>query len=159
MVTRGLIQTVTGDIDPDDLGVTLSHEHILCDSSFRFKEAEDKTRAYGPVSIENLDWHKRNQHGSLDNFRLLDETAAISELKLFKESGGDTIIEMGNIGLCRDPEGLARISKATGVNIPARIIESIYDNYTSYKEKPMLLKFFEDAKSVMRDVLKTKQQF
>ncbi len=117
MVTRGLIQTVTGDIDPDDLGVTLSHEHILCDSSFRFQEAEDKTLAYGPVSIENLDWHRRNQHGSLDNFRLLDETAAISELNRYKESGGDSVIEMGNIGLCRDPEGLVRISKATGVNI------------------------------------------
>jgi len=55
--------------------------------------------------------------------------------------------------------GLIEPSRASGVNIPARIIESIHDNYVSYKEKPMLLKFFEDAKSVMKDVLKTRQRF
>ena len=113
----GKVQTVLGLINPDELGVTLSHEHLLCDSSFRFKEAEDKTLAYGPVRIENLEWHKRNQHSSLDNFRLLDEATAISELTRFKESGSGSVIDMGNIGLCRDPEGLARISKVTGVNI------------------------------------------
>jgi glutathione synthase/RimK-type ligase-like ATP-grasp enzyme len=48
-------------------------------------------------------------------------------------------------------------SKATGVNIPAKIIESIHQNYRSYSEKPMLFKFFEDAKSVVRDVLKSRQ--
>lgn len=47
-------------------------------------------------------------------------------------------------------------SRATGVNIPRKIIGSIHENYTRYKEKPMLLKFFEDAKSVVRDVLHSK---
>ncbi len=53
--------------------------------------------------------------------------------------------------------GLIKPSKATGVNVPGKIIESVSENYRSYKEKPMLLKFFEDAKSVMRDVLHSKQ--
>jgi phosphotriesterase-related protein len=113
----GKVQTVTGPINPDELGVTLSHEHIICDSSFRFKEAENKDLAYGPVRIEKLAWYKQNQHSSLDNFRLLDEDTAISELTMFKESGGGTVIDMGNIGLCRDPMVLVRISEATGVNI------------------------------------------
>lgn len=113
----GKVQTVLEDIAPGDMGETLSHEHIICDSSFRFREAEEKTLAYGPVRIENLGWHKLNQHGSLDNFRLLDEDTAVTELTLFKGAGGGTVVDMGNIGLCRDPEGLARISRATGLNI------------------------------------------
>ncbi len=113
----GKVQTVTGTISRDDLGVTLSHEHLLCDASFMFNEADDKTLAYGPVCIENLEWLKRNQQSSLDNLRLLDEGTAITELTRFKESGGGSVVDMGNNGLCRNPEVLARISKATGVNI------------------------------------------
>jgi glutathione synthase/RimK-type ligase-like ATP-grasp enzyme len=47
-------------------------------------------------------------------------------------------------------------SRATGVNIPRKIIGSVHENHTRYKEKPMILKFFEDAKSVVRDVLHSK---
>jgi len=47
-------------------------------------------------------------------------------------------------------------SKVMGVNIPQLMIESIYQNYMAHKQRPMLVKFFEDAKSVIKDVLKTK---
>lgn len=47
-------------------------------------------------------------------------------------------------------------SKATGRNIPGDIIEHLYENYKRHKERPMLMKFFEDAKSVVKDVLKDK---
>lgn len=55
-----------------------------------------------------------------------------------------------------NPE-LIRPSKVTGINIPMKIIESVYNNYTDHLEKPLLMKFFDDAKSVVKDVLKTKQ--
>lgn len=47
-------------------------------------------------------------------------------------------------------------SKITGVSIPKKIMQSIRNSYELYKEKPLLLKFFEDAKSVVKDVLKSK---
>lgn len=145
----GKIQTVTGLITPDKLGVTLSHEHLLCDSSFRFKEAEDKTLAYGPVRIENLEWHKRNQHSSLDNFRLLDEDTAISELTMFKESGGGSVVDMGNIGLCRDPEGLVRISEATGVNI---VMGAGYYVGNSHPEELTVRSVESISEEIVRDI-------
>ena len=114
------VQTVLGTIDAGDMGVTLAHEHLLCDASFMFIEPEDvdqRELAYAPISIENLEWLKRNQIKSLDNLRLLDEELAIAELHRFKKEGGGTVVDMGNIGLGRDPAGLARISRATGVNI------------------------------------------
>ncbi|MEE9323024.1 MAG: hypothetical protein V3U72_00615 [Candidatus Aenigmarchaeota archaeon] len=47
-------------------------------------------------------------------------------------------------------------SQATGVNLPKEIIRQVYENYKRHKEKPMLMKFFEDAKSVVKDVFKDK---
>jgi phosphotriesterase-related protein len=116
----GNVQTVLGKINVGEMGITLVHEHLLCDSSFRFAEPEkasDRMLAHARVSIENLEWIKRNQNRCLDNLRLLDEELAIAELYRFKVEGGGTVVDMGNIGLRRDPEGLARISRATSVNI------------------------------------------
>ena len=116
----GKVQTVLGTIDAGEMGITLAHEHLLCDSSFRFTEPEKaghRALALSPVSIENLDWIKRNQNRCLDNLKLSSEELAIAELHGFKKEGGGTVVDMGNIGLLRDPEGLARISRATGVNI------------------------------------------
>jgi glutathione synthase/RimK-type ligase-like ATP-grasp enzyme len=48
-------------------------------------------------------------------------------------------------------------SKVTEVNMVQKIIESVHENYKNHLEKPLLMKFFADAKSVVKDVLKTKQ--
>ena len=54
---RGKVQTVLGPILPDELGMTLSHEHCLIDISFEFKEPADtftKKLAYETVSFDNV---------------------------------------------------------------------------------------------------------
>lgn len=48
---------------------------------------------------------------------LTNETKAISELGLFASYGGKTLVEATNIGIGRNPEGLKRISTATGINV------------------------------------------
>jgi phosphotriesterase-related protein len=116
----GKIQTVLGTIDPDELGITLPHEHLICDSSFFFEEPTEVTQkalAYESVKIQNLGWLRQNPSKNLDNMKLLDEDLSISELNLFKKAGGCSIVEMSNIGLGRNPLALARISRATGLNI------------------------------------------
>ncbi len=45
-------------------------------------------------------------------------------------------------------------SKVTRVNIPEKVVEALHVNYKQHLEKPMIVKFFEDAKSVMKDVMK-----
>lgn len=47
-------------------------------------------------------------------------------------------------------------SKVTEKNIPARVIDSLSDNFDLHVKKPLFVKFFEDASSVIKDVLKTK---
>jgi phosphotriesterase-related protein len=48
---------------------------------------------------------------------LTDETDAITELGYYANAGGKTLFEASAIGIGRNPEGLKRISTATGVNV------------------------------------------
>jgi phosphotriesterase-related protein len=48
---------------------------------------------------------------------LTSEEDAIAELNLFAAAGGKTLTEVTNEGIFRNPEGLKRISTATGVNV------------------------------------------
>jgi phosphotriesterase-related protein len=114
------VQTVLGLISPEALGITLMHEHLLTDLSVFFiepDEASAKEIAHQPLSLENLYYVKYNPTGNIDNLKLTDEKLIIKEAARFKLYGGSTIVEMSNIGLSRDPGGLARISRATGLNV------------------------------------------
>ena len=48
-------------------------------------------------------------------------------------------------------------SKATGINVAEKMIKSVHENLNHYLEKPKLFKFFDDAKSIIKDVFKSKQ--
>ncbi len=114
----GKVQTVLGIIDADSLGVTLPHEHLLHDGSSSFvepTEASERNLAHQPITLENLYWVQLHRFNSLDNRKVLDEQLLIKETLLYKWAGGDTIVDLSPSG--RDPLGLARISRATGLNI------------------------------------------
>ncbi len=120
---KGKVQTVLGLIEPEDLGITLMHEHLFTDgtvSGYYFKEPEnagDRLLAHQPVSMENLWFIRYRMKDNLDNLVLLDEGTAIQEAMRYKLEGGSTIVDQTNIGLARDPQALARVSRATGLNI------------------------------------------
>jgi predicted metal-dependent phosphotriesterase family hydrolase len=85
-----VIQTVLGPIPASEAGLTLAHEHVLID-------AWDMTHSYD---------------GILD-----DEGLAIAELLALSAAGGRTIVDCTSMGLGRDPLALARVSRASGLNI------------------------------------------
>ena len=119
-VKAGKVQTVLGLIDGEDLGITLPHEHLLADFSVWFTEPVEaglKKLAYAPVSMETLNWIWHNPINNLENARFADEKTVIQEAMLFKREGGGTIVELSNRNIGRDPLGLARISRATGLNV------------------------------------------
>ncbi|MFC1903669.1 phosphotriesterase [Chloroflexota bacterium] len=117
----GKAQTVLGPIDPKDLGITLPHEHLfIAHGSANFVEpstASEKGLAYKPVSMEILNWLHHHCANNIDNMNMLDEQEAIDEAMIFKRAGGGTIVDVTNVGIGRDPKALARISRATGLNI------------------------------------------
>lgn len=84
------IRTVTGDIAPQQLGITLLHEHLL-------------TNPAASVTDRDLE--------------MPDEAAALQELKHLHTAGGRAIVEMTPRDYGRMPEGLRRLSQASGVHI------------------------------------------
>jgi phosphotriesterase-related protein len=116
----GKIQTVLGPIPAEDLGITLTHEHLLWDFSCYFVEpaaASEKGIAYQPVSLENLGWILYNSIKNLDNIRLWDKEIAVSEAFQYKQAGGSAIVDMTNIGIGRDPQGLQYVARSTGLHV------------------------------------------
>src|SRR5258706_7906545 len=116
----GEVQTVLGAVAPSALGIALPHEPLLIDFKVMFSEAaaaSDKGRAWEPVSLENLGWVRQNFNANLDNLRLLDEQVAQDEILLFKRAGGGTVVDPTPKTIGRDPEALARIARATDLNV------------------------------------------
>ena len=116
----GQVQTVLGSIRADEIGVTLPHEHLLIDFEVMFVEPtapRDKARSREPVSLANLGWVRQNFNANLDNLRLVDEQVAQDEIILFKDAGGRTVVDPTPRTLARDPLALARIARATGLNV------------------------------------------
>jgi 5-phospho-D-xylono-1,4-lactonase len=87
-----VIRTVCGDIAPEQLGVTYMHEHL-----------------YGYSLSEGAD----------PDLRLDSEAAAGLELSLFKQAGGQALVDMSPQDYNRNPEVLKRLSEATGLHIIA----------------------------------------
>ncbi|MEO7653575.1 MAG: hypothetical protein ABIZ80_24210 [Bryobacteraceae bacterium] len=96
------IRTVTGEVNPGQLGVTLTHEHLWCD-----------------ISV---------QSGRPDNV-LHDVPLMAEELQAFARRGGKSIVELTPEGIGRNADQLKAISLLSGVNIVSGIafyVESTY---------------------------------
>jgi glutathione synthase/RimK-type ligase-like ATP-grasp enzyme len=86
---------------------------------------------------------------AIDTARALDTQLARVDIS----TGGEEPT-VANVELC--PE-LVEPSGVTGVDLPSRIMDSFKANYEAHQQRPIIMKFFEDAKSVVKDVLRTKQ--
>jgi len=87
------VMTVSGPIDPVELGVTYAHEHLLG----------------GPPP-----WSAEAREA---DFSMVSVDAARDELGLFTQAGGRAIVEMSPPDYNRQPEGLRELSTWTGVHI------------------------------------------
>jgi phosphotriesterase-related protein len=117
---KGKVQTVLGPVGPSQLGVTLTHEHLLVDFRYSFAEPQDPSRkaiAHASLSMENIGWVRYNWSSNLDNTLLDDESLAARELGYFKARGGRSVVDATSVGIKRKPGGLARVAKITGLNI------------------------------------------
>ncbi|MDA1189023.1 MAG: hypothetical protein O2854_05025 [Chloroflexi bacterium] len=121
MTKAGMVQTVLGSIEPSQLGYTLMHEHILIDAGCYLvalpEEATGRRLIELPVTMDILG--KIGPFWGLhrDNTKLYDVAQATDEVLKYKYAGGNSIVDTTSIGLARDPLALARISRATGLNI------------------------------------------
>lgn len=87
------VMTVLGPVAPDEIGVCLHHEHILCD----------------PVAVTDDE----------PDYRLDDIDRACQELEAFVTVGGKAIVDASSRDYGRDVRGLAAIAKRVPVHIIA----------------------------------------
>ena len=112
--------TVLGPIEPKQVGNTSTHDHIIIDFNAILTEpidSKDILKMDEKISIDNLGWVRFNWASSKDNLVYQDVKDACKELDHYRNSGGNTIVDVTNIGLGRDPKKLKEISSKTGVNI------------------------------------------
>ncbi|XP_067677442.1 phosphotriesterase-related protein-like [Haliotis asinina] len=120
---KGMIQTVTGLLLPDKLGVTLTHEHLWIDSGGFYVEPDAKhiEKTTMPLTLPNYGWITHNPYSHKPNLNYgPDEIGDLTEEMMhFKNNGGCSIVENTTIGLYPNVEFLKDLSEATGVNIVA----------------------------------------
>ena len=102
-----------------------------------------------PQSSEILGYIRYHNAPNRDNSRLLDVQTAIEEANLYKQFGGVSLVDATSIGIARDPLGLARISRATGVNVimgAAFYVNDAHPPYVAERSAEQL------AERIVRDV-------
>ncbi|WP_336660795.1 phosphotriesterase family protein [Leucobacter sp. USHLN153] len=118
------VMTVTGPRNAADLGITLTHEHLINDASSWAQQSttpgiDAEEYLHRPVA-QDLLWELRNDpFGNLDNCRLDDVELALEEIGRYASLGGRTIIDTTSMNSGRDLRGLADLSTRSGVTIIA----------------------------------------
>lgn len=113
-----MINTVLGEINKSELGVTSSHEHILIDMRKCVAITGNEPDCfYDKISCENRAEVFGDPYAILDN-ALLDETdKAVDEMAYFKKWGGHTIVDCTPDEIGRNPIALREVARKSGVNI------------------------------------------
>jgi len=114
------IQTVTGPVSPDELGVVLLHEHVYSGGEPALYADRDDHSEFPywdlPITIDILGALRRGAPNR-ENMSLNDEGICAEELGHFAAYGGRTVVDNTGVGLSRDPVALRRIAEVTGLNI------------------------------------------
>ena len=96
------------------------HEHLLLSLNCYFllpDEASERWYVNQPMSMGLLGELPSRWYYSSDSMNLIDEQVAVDEADKWKLEGGGTLVDATSIGIARDPLGLARISRATGLKV------------------------------------------
>ncbi len=122
MRDAGQVITVNGPVEPRQLGVTLTHEHLFIDLLRYFAPHPDpaiRGRLEGPLSIGMLGYLKRGYRANRDNNVIDDLDLAIAEARLFRDAGGGTICDLTSRGIRVDGHAgkLRAVAEATGLTV------------------------------------------
>lgn len=127
----GKIQTVLGLIEPEELGVTLMHEHLFIEFTLPLDEPQrwqlagrhlPRTAAElaiwnTPVTMDRLRFLHAHVWENRDLLSVQDVATTLAEVTAFKDAGGGAIVDVTSIGLGRDPAKLVEVARRSGIPI------------------------------------------
>lgn len=121
MIDKGSIVTVNGRINPEDLGVTLPHEHLFADWTMGKYEPPDsavgRAMAEEPITLENIGWVRLNHTSHKDNLQLNSIETAVAEVVDYVSAGGDSLVDVTPKNVGGDPAAVKGVARRTGVKI------------------------------------------
>ena len=112
---RGMVQTVRGLIVPDDLGMTLMHEHLLCDITPPKLAALNQP--WPDITLENYHEIVYGRVPHAGKYKLVVPELITDEVARMRAAGGKSIVELTCEGLKPNPSGLRAIAEATDTHI------------------------------------------
>lgn len=116
------VQTVSGAVSPNELGIALVHEHLLIDLQCLFSTPTNAGRKHlieKSVTADLRDELVSDPYQSKDNLVLSDAKLAARELEYFSTLGGRTVIDLTTRTIGPFPQQLLEIARDTGLNIIA----------------------------------------
>lgn len=115
-----VVQTVTGPIPVDELGVTLMHEHLFGGLAHALhpgvRDFSSKI-AHATVTAANAWMVREDPYSCADNCLMDDEDITVAELELYAEVGGRSVVCNSSPPTGRNPAGLVRAAERTGLNV------------------------------------------
>ena len=151
-VHSGQVMTVLGPIPVEELGITLTHEHILSDVGCNGPEPPEASRAalfHKPLTMDILGEVRLLPQCNRDNQRLNDVELLAREVEPYRFWGGRSIVEVTLDGIGRDPLGLQMISRRSGVQI---IMGAGYYIELSHPAKVRRMSADDIADEIVRDL-------
>lgn len=119
---RTTVETVCGPIPVSEIGTTLTHEHLIVDTTrVYFKSYGEEKMSDEKITVENRSEIVKDLHtivfGYKDNIIFDNVDDMVQELETFKAAGGKTVFEVTTLDLGRNPLALREISEKSGINI------------------------------------------
>lgn len=116
-----MIETVLGQRSAPTSGIVLPHEHLfnaLPTATSPLPPEAHQDLVHAPVGGENQ-WRLRvDPYCNLDNVGVKEREFVEAELHVFASLGGALIVDVtGSADTGRDPEALASVARATGVDV------------------------------------------
>lgn len=166
---------VLGDLAPNDLGMTLTHEHLSMWFDKFYAPGPDHLKGFvtdrKKISLDNLGVLRQYPYSSRYNIQFNDDEThekVVEDLKLFKQWCGTncTIIENTTHGIHRDLEFYREVAKRTGVNVVAGTghyveasqraadlslsLEALSDLYTKELVAGVDVSMFQDGSDIIK---------
>lgn len=110
-----MIRTVLGDIKKEELGVTTAHEHVFSDIR-PLVDPMDHKDFYSPLTADKRYLVNEDPYYILDNAYLRPEDSLV-DMKIFKEFGGQALVECTTDDFGRDPVVLKDLAQKSGLNV------------------------------------------
>ncbi|MGV1046990.1 MAG: phosphotriesterase family protein [Solirubrobacterales bacterium] len=127
------IQTVLGPIEPDQLGPTSMHEHLLIDATVWHRPAAEEPPE-DRVSLRTRGYLQWNPLALADNLVIEDEEQVTEELRAVRAAGGSGIVDLTVIGLGRRVDRLPAISRAANLHVMVGCGFYLHDSHPTWVE-------------------------